>query len=208
MWPSAGILQRNSLRSQRAYRSETGAITVITSESQHYLRCSPLSQAGERVASAVECSYLVLSFTSFSSAFTLFEHVCLLLSSLFLSFLTFMSPTMNSDPPHPPPTPPSVKANVRPHLVLCVKQNLFQWDGNQMKGNHAVTVQLLIVPPHPTPFIDCEPQQDRCSVCMLPALPPSIFLPGIPDYCSICLIVVSECLLFVCCGVLEVCASI
>ena len=47
---------------------------------------------------------------------------------------------------------------IHPYLVLFVKRNLFQWDGNQMKGNHAVTVQLLIVPPHPTRFIDCEPQ--------------------------------------------------
>lgn len=47
---------------------------------------------------------------------------------------------------------------IHPYLVLFVNQNLFQWDGNQMKGNHAVTVQLLIVPAHPTLFIDCEPQ--------------------------------------------------
>lgn len=97
---------------------------------------------------------------------------------------------------------------IHPYLVLFVKQNLFQWDGNQMKGNHAVTVQLLIVPPTPPSLLTVSPKQDRCSVCMLPAFPTSIFLPGMPDYCSICLIVVSECLLFVQCDVLEVSASI
>lgn len=30
------------------------------------------------------------------------------------------------------------------------------WKSNE--GNHAVTVQLLIVPPHPSLFADCEPQ--------------------------------------------------
>lgn len=97
---------------------------------------------------------------------------------------------------------------IHPYLVLFVQQNLFQWDGNQMKGNHAVTVQLLIVPPTPSSLLTVSPKQDRCSVCMLPAFPTSIFLPGIPDYCCICLIVLSECLLFVRCDVLEVRASI
>lgn len=97
---------------------------------------------------------------------------------------------------------------IHPYLVLFVKWNLFQWDGNQMKGNHAVTVQLLIVPPTPPSLLTVSPKEDRCSVCMLPAFPISIFLPGIPDYCSICLIVVSECLLFVQCNVLEVSVSI
>lgn len=95
---------------------------------------------------------------------------------------------------------------IHPYLVLFVKQNLFQWDGNQVKGNHAVIVQLLIVPP--PSLLTVSPKQGRCSVCMLPAFSTSIFLPGIPDYCSICLIVVSECLLFVQCDVLEVSASI
>lgn len=43
---------------------------------------------------------------------------------------------------------------IHPYLVLFVKQNLFQWDRNQMTVTHAVTVQLLIVPPHPSLFID------------------------------------------------------
>lgn len=105
-------------------------------------------------------------------------------------------------------SPARTHSYIHPYLVLFVKQNLFQWDGNQMKGNHAVTVQLLIVPPTPPSLLTVSPKQDRCSVCMLPAFPTSIFLPGIPDYCSICLIVVSEGLLFVQCGVLEVSASI
>ena len=50
--------------------------------------------------------------------------------------------------------------NLHPYLALFVKQNLFQWDENQMKGNHAVPLQLLIVQPPPCTifFIDCEPQ--------------------------------------------------
>lgn len=58
--------------------------------------------------------------------------------------------------------------------------------------------------PHALPLLlTVSPKQDRCSVCMPPALPSSIFLPGIPDYCGICLIALSECLLFVRSDVLE-----
>lgn len=66
---------------------------------------------------------------------------------------------------------------IHPYLVLFVKQNLFQWDGNQVKGNHAVTVQLLIVPPHPTLFIDCEPQTRQ----MLSLYASSIFYIHLPS---------------------------
>lgn len=155
------------------------------------------------------CSYLVLSFTSSPCLFVCTHLFTLIFSSVysFLSFLTsflllhelihiFLLSCKNTC------------SYIQPYLVLFVKQNLFHWDGNQMKGNHAVTLQLLIVPPTPPSLLTVSPKQDRCSVCMLPAFPTSIFLPGIPDYCSICLIVVSECLLFVQCGVLEVSASI
>lgn len=66
---------------------------------------------------------------------------------------------------------------IHPYLVLFVKQNLFQWDGNQVKGNHAVIVQLLIVPPHPTLFIDCEPQTRQ----MLSLYASSIFYIHLPS---------------------------
>lgn len=66
---------------------------------------------------------------------------------------------------------------IHPYLVLFVKQNLFQWDGNQMKGNHAVTVQLLIVPPQPTLFIDCEPQT-RQMLSLYASSVSSIHLPS------------------------------
>lgn len=80
---------------------------------------------------------------------------------------------------HASPSRNNTRSYIHPHLALFVKQNLFHWDGNQMKGNHAVTVQLLIVPPSCTPpsLLTVSPEQDRCSVCMLPAYP-NIHLPS------------------------------
>ena len=155
-------------------QSGTGAITVITSESQHYLRCSPLSQAGDCVAWSGECSYLVLSFTFSSSPFTSLAHFCLLIRSpLFIvSLLSNLQVSMNSGLFLFSPT----STHVQPYLVLLVKPNSFQWDGNQMKGNHAVTVQLLLVPPHPILFIDCEPQT-RQMLSLYASSTSSIHLP-------------------------------
>lgn len=68
------------------------------------------------------------------------------------------------------------------------------WYSNEGKP-HCYCAAVDCSPPTPSPshVIDCEPPvQGRCSVCMPPAFPTSIFLPGIPDYCSICLIEVSE----------------
>lgn len=97
---------------------------------------------------------------------------------------------------------------IHPYLALFVKQNLFQWDGNQMKEITLLLCSCWLCFPTPHSLLTVSPKQDRCSVCMLPAFPISIFLPGIPDYCSICLILVSEFLLFAQCNVLEVSPSI
>lgn len=190
--------------------SGTGAITVITSESQHYLHCSPLSQAEEYEAWVEECGCRALSFTS--STFYILVHT-LVFASISDAVLLLLLLSILSHLPYTQSYILSLSykntcSYIHPYLVLFVQQNLFQWDGNQMKGNHAVTVQLLIVPPTPSSLLTVSPKQDRCSVCMLPAFPTSILLPGIPDYCCICLIVLSECLLFVQCDVLEVSASI
>lgn len=43
--------------------------------------------------------------------------------------------------------------------------------------------------PIPQSLLTTGPEQDRCSVCILPAFSAFIFLPGDPDYCSVGLIV-------------------
>lgn len=163
--------------------SGTGAITVITSESRHYLHCSPLSQAGECEARVGECSYLALPFTSSTFLFVLhtfvyspfplclffllsFRTSCQFLHKLIHIFSFFFSPPCKN-----------TCSYIHPYLVLFVKQNLFQWDGNQMKGNHAVTVQLLIVPAHPTLFVDCE-SQTRQMLRLYASSVPYIHLPS------------------------------
>lgn len=109
------------------------------------LRCSPPSQGGEWEACVGECSYLALSFTS--SAFLFF--VCTL---LFTPVFLLPSPTWflpSHELIHTLASPARNTCSYIPsYLVMFVKGNLFQWDGNQMKGNHTVTVQLLIVPPY------------------------------------------------------------
>lgn len=77
------------------------------------------------------------------------------------------------------------------------------WKANEGKSC-CYCAAVDCAPTTPSSLLTVSPKQDRCSVCMLPAFPPSIFLPGMPDYCSICLILLSECLLFVQCSVLEV----
>lgn len=87
-----------------------------------------------------------------------FLFVCTHLFTLIFSsgyyFLSFLTPFLELI--HIFFLPPFSRKNtcsyIHPYLVLFVKRNLFQWDGNQMKGNHAVTVQLLIVPPPPHPL--------------------------------------------------------
>lgn len=77
-----------------------------------------------------------------------------------------------------------------------------RWNSNEGKSRcYCAAVDCAPTPCHF--LLTVSPKQDRCSVCMLPALPSSIFLPGIPDYCGICLIALSECLLFVRSDVLE-----
>lgn len=77
--------------------------------------------------------------------------------SFFIYFLTSVSPYMNSFIFFPP--------LLREHMfiysplfsVVCKAEFVpVGWKSNE--GNHAVTVQLLIVPPHPSLFADCEPQ--------------------------------------------------
>lgn len=81
------------------------------------------------------------------------------------------------------------------------------WKSNE--GESRCYFAAVDCAPTPHHFLSTvSPKQDRCSVCMLPVLPSSVFLPGIPDYCSICLIALSECLLFVRSDVLEGSASI
>lgn len=91
--------------------------------------------------------------------------------------------------------------------VVCTAEFVpVGWKSNEGKSRcYCAAVDCT---PTPSSLLTVSPKQDRCSVCMLPAFPTSIFLPGIPDYCSICLIALSECLLFVQCDVLEVTASI
>lgn len=133
--------------------SGTGAITVITSESQHYLHCSPLFPRQECVrlglgnAATLYCPSLALPFF-------LFTHFCSIyfLFLPFDSFLTSFLPFMAHSFTFFSLSHKNTCSYILPYLVLFVKQNLFQWDGNQMKGNHAVTVQLLIVPPLPHPL--------------------------------------------------------
>lgn len=189
--------------------SGTGAITVITSESQHYLHCSPLFPRRECVrlglgnAATLYCPSLALPFF-------LFTHFCSV-DFLFSSFDSFLT----SNP----------LADAHSHIFSSLSQEhmfiyspLFSvvckaefvpvgWKSNEGKSR-CYCAAVDCAPPTPPSLLTVSPKQDRCSVCMLPAFPTSIFLPGIPDYCSICLIVVSQCLLFVQCDVLEVSASI
>lgn len=68
-------------------------------------------------------------------------------------------------------------------------KDLFQFGETQMKEIGLLPRSCWLGPPTPQSLLTTGPQQDRCSVCILPAFPVFIFLPGIPDYCSIGLIV-------------------
>lgn len=186
--------------------SGTGAITVITSESRHYLQSS---LPGLENARPVLGNAATLRCPSLSPPFFFPSYSSLPLCELARIYIFLF---------------PAARAHVHiftPYLVLFVKAEFVPvgWKSNEGKSRcYCAAVDCAPPtppssfppplppppPPHRPSLLTVSPKQDRCSVCMLPAFPASIFLPGIPDYCSICLIAVSERLLFVQRDVLEV----
>lgn len=103
------------------------------------------------------------------------------LSFFFFYFLTSVSPYMNSFIFFFPLLWEHMFIYSPLFSVVC-KAELFQWDGNQMKEITLLLCSCWLCLPTPHSLLTVSPKQDRCSVCMLPAFPISIFLPGIPDY--------------------------
>lgn len=101
---------------------------------------------------------------------------------------SYLTLSFTSFPAMLPPFSPHAGAFTAVSESLRSK-NLFQFDETQMKEIGLLARSCWLGLPTPQSLLTTGPEQDRCSVCVLPAFPVFIFLPGIPDYCIVGLIV-------------------